>query len=553
MLALIKLMDFGDIETANEAHTKSRPCIEDSEIPHEVDIKNKCISVTDVHFPSNSHIEVIRSMSRCSNLETVHLPASLKRICDDAFAGLTNLKKICFDPACNLTSIGKDAFWGTMIRSLKLPNTISNINSGQLGGLEFLSHVSFMGHHEKYFNGADGSLYTRYPSGLVFAPRNKRFIRIREGVEILHNSSISMNSNLRFIEIPASVKEIGDSCFDSCENLKRIKFSKNSRLERIGIKSFRKCRLTNIFIPSSIKSIGELAFESCIELDEIGFQGNNRNIVQISKQAFDECESLRRIILPERVETLADGQLSGIRNCETIEVQGESNPIIYENETLLFVPRSIKEVTIKENCRFIGSYAFEGCSNIEMINIPRTLRRIKQGAFRECSIKSIHFEWRSQLEIIERSAFEKCESITEFNIPCMVKEIGDNCFSECSSLKSIKFKSQKHLSKIGSRAFNACSALEIFKLPKSVSKIGKESFMMSSIKTFIINSGSKLDSIPVRCFYNCLSLQKINIPSSIQIISKGAFEKCQNLTKIEIQDPNNLKQVDEKTMFNIHV
>ena len=72
---------------------------------------------------------------------------------------------------------------------------------------------------------------------------------------------------LKEIEIPASVKSIGNFAFGKCKALKKITFEYNSSLVSIGECCFFECSaLEDIAIPSSVNKIGKNIFEKCTSL-----------------------------------------------------------------------------------------------------------------------------------------------------------------------------------------------------------------------------------------------------------------------------------------------
>ncbi|KAK8840120.1 hypothetical protein M9Y10_031058 [Tritrichomonas musculus] len=72
---------------------------------------------------------------------------------------------------------------------------------------------------------------------------------------------------LKVIEIPASVKSIGNFAFGKCKALKKITFEYNSSLVSIGECCFFECSaLEDIAIPSSVNKIGKNIFEKCTSL-----------------------------------------------------------------------------------------------------------------------------------------------------------------------------------------------------------------------------------------------------------------------------------------------
>lgn len=69
-------------------------------------------------------------------------------------------------------------------------------------------------------------------------------------VETIAYYAFGHSYSLTSIEIPNSIKSIGDSAFAGCNALKSIKFESNSKLESIGAGAFEWCwKLESIYLP----------------------------------------------------------------------------------------------------------------------------------------------------------------------------------------------------------------------------------------------------------------------------------------------------------------
>ena len=71
-------------------------------------------------------------------------------------------------------------------------------------------------------------------------------------------------SGIEEVNIPDSVRELCDHCFRECKNLRRVTFGSSSSLERIGTLCFWKSGLLDFEIPSTVGAIGGGAFGECL-------------------------------------------------------------------------------------------------------------------------------------------------------------------------------------------------------------------------------------------------------------------------------------------------
>jgi hypothetical protein len=173
--------------------------------------------------------------------------------------------------------------------------------------------------------------------------------------------------------------------------------------------------------------------------------------------------------------------------------------------------KSIVRVQISDSVRSIPYNAFQGCSSLKEIKIPRSVVFIGPCAFYGCrwSLKKINIRESSVTHIGER-AFFCCTLLTQIELPASVVDIGDSAFRGCSSLQSIRLPHS--ITSMGTCLFKACHALKTVELPNGTM------------------------SIPSATFANCRSLTNIQIPSSVRTIENGAFYRCLALTEIDLSN-----------------
>lgn len=131
----------------------------------------------------------------------------------------------------------------------------------------------------------------------------------------------------------------------------------------------------------------------------------------IENSAFEDCEKLRSISIPDSVIHIGEGAFLG---CE-----------------------SLKSIKIPDSVIYIGAFAFAGIGLMSIV-IPDTdnIRYIRRGTFLNCdNLKSVTIP--DGVRVIEREAFRGCESLTSVMLPSRIRSIGLCAFCFCENLKSI--------------------------------------------------------------------------------------------------------------------
>ena len=113
----------------------------------------------------------------------------------------------------------------------------------------------------------------------------------------------------------------------------------------IGIRAFKDCfNLTTVNIPSSVKSIGDYAFE-CSGLSYINIPNS---VNYIGREAFSECRNLTSIVLPASVTTIGKNAFSKCDELKQITVMN-GKPVKIDSTSfpdranqILFVPKGSK-------------------------------------------------------------------------------------------------------------------------------------------------------------------------------------------------------------------
>ena len=319
----------------------------------------------------------------------------------------------------------------------------------------------------------------------------------------------------------------------------RGEYSIREGVKVIGDSAFQGCEsLTSINIPNSVTTIGNWAFEGCNSLTSINIPNS---VTTIGDWAFGECDSLTNITIPSSVVTIIGNPFmlwyGNLKN-ESKAFIYEDNVLFNKNKTTLIAYRA-KETnyTIPKSVTTIGIWAFGGCESLTSINIPNSVTTIEKGAFYDCdSLTSINIP--NSVTTIENDAFWGCKSLTSINIPNSVTTIGDSAFGGCESLTSINIPYS--VTTIGESAFFGCNSLTSINIPNSVTTIGDLAFDGCESLTSI-NIPNSVTTIGGLAFGGCESLTSINIPNSVTTIGDCAFLGCSSLTSINI--PNSVTTI----------
>lgn len=251
-----------------------------------------------------------------------------------------------------------------------------------------------------------------------------------------------------------------------------------------------------------------------------------------------------------------DGTLDNGECIGTVEMAGEERPLfiiggisyciiddhaeaIYTGlSDVSFTSYAIRSTITYEdqvyNVTRIDDAALYGCDNATSILIPDTVTSIGTSAFDSCSSLP-KIELPRSLESIEDYAFFGCRSLKEIVIPDSVKQLGNGIFMECEKLVSVKLPAD--MRSLPVETFSGCLKLTDVTLPDSIETLEDEAFWyceaLSDIKL-----PESLVTIGSNCFFDCLSLKSITLPKDVDTLGDGAFDYCDKLETVYVNEDN---------------
>ena len=131
--------------------------------------------------------------------------------------------------------------------------------------------------------------------------------------------------------------------------------------------------------------------------------------------------------------------------------------------------QTIREVILPEGLLEIGDDAFDGCTRLQKVNFPSTLRRIGEAAFYYCEELTTDPILPDGVREIGEAAFAYCNSITTAVIPGWVQAPGPEAFHHCQNLSRVTLKNGVRV--LAEGVFAECTSLASLTLPQTLETI----------------------------------------------------------------------------------
>ena len=298
------------------------------------------------------------------------------------------------------------------------------------------------------------------------------------------------------VVMPLHVEKVSAKAFYLCQNLVTVDFGTNSDILILeGIVDAG----VNMQITGRAGYYG--AFQSCISLETVTLPDN---LEEFQGGAFMNCSSLREIIFPESC------------NVRTLKPSVGS----YTNYLGMSVPVSMG--------------LFWGCTSLDTVILPKSLRRIEQDALSGAQFRKVVFP-EGITSIDPAYLFEGCSRLEEVCLPAIITEYADFMFMGCKSLKKIETASP--ITRYGYSCFKGANSAMINLDPNI--KYGEDVFANMDIESLEFPEGFKV--IPDGMFAGCTNLKELNL-DGIEVIGNRAFNN-NALTKLVL--PESVTQVGE--------
>ena len=368
------------------------------------------------------------AFSRCDRLKKVKIDEGLRRISKKAFSGCTGLDEISL-PA-SLVELEESCFEGcTSLRSIFIPAGVEEMDISCFAGCKELAEIN-VDEANPVYKSLDGVLYDKQSGQLIYIPDANE----SKGTTAARSQD--------------AVIEEGHGIF-AFDGIRYRVSSENIRLNTGEWKDMK--ALCVLPLNEGSKYAGKLVIP-----DRVKYHNSWLEVVSWDKAAFTDSPELIEICLPATIREAWFDRIEGSPKLAAINVDAA-------NEFFTSVNGILYDKAVSEIVCVPDGY----CDSIEL---PQTVKKIGRPFKDNTNLRSIKLP--DGLEEFWCSAFSGCSGLQEIHIPGSVKCVPEGCFDGCSSLRSVTFGDG--VKSIDDLAFGHCPSLKEIVFPESIEEVKRK-------------------------------------------------------------------------------
>lgn len=460
----------------------------------------------------------------------------------------------------NLEKIGSEVFVGSKLTAYSIDDSLK-LESWQVEGAPFYGvEVKTTSSVTEYIL-SNGVLYNKSKTKILFVNASVEGVfELPTTVKSIKEYAFSQ-SNVTTVVLNKQKVSLGEGVFENSA-LQSLEFGEAS-VDGIPARAFAGSSLQAIDLPSTVRTIGDEAFAECKGLRTIAISG----VDSMGSRVFKDCTALTEAKLSALSE-LGEETFVGATSLKTVTFDdgatttGEwtfketavKEVVFGKNITeisrgVFYGVTSLTEITLPENVRSIGAYAFAECKNLKTVEGLDNVEIFGEYAFCDAGLKILKLSSALQIgeaafailpndngavaasyttlnmPVVERIgayAFYNGD-MSLVNLPSTVQEIGVGAFASARYLKNIRVAEEnenffaednvlyRYVDKDGGRY-----ALICYPSARVVT-------VQSGVKSYSVKDGT--ERIEAYAFFelNDNALGKVVLPYSIKEIGDRAF------------------------------
>jgi len=451
-----------------------------------------------------------------------------------------------------------------------------------------------------------------------------------DGLLTIGSSAFDSCTALTSVTVPASVTSIGDYAFAFCSGLSAVTLGNPS--VAVGVHSFqntpwkesRRVDLANctVSLPQTLYAVtkdgtvtpavtvtdGAKTLVKDTDYTVTCADNNRPGTASVTVTGINDYKGTRTVTFQIYASGTCGSSLTWLldaNGCLTVSGTGAMQDwSLYVTPVPWSTWRGmIRKVVVNEGAASVGKNSFSGCTALESVTLPATLRSIGENSFSGCTALS-SVALPDGLTQVGAYAFFNCTALTSVTLPDSLTDLGAMAFSCCTALTGIQtgaanpafrsvngilfskdmtallyypaakadtaygvpigvtvlsdyaFYKAEHLTAVmlpaglttvKGNAFQGCTALKTVNLPASATSVGAYAFDgCSSLLAIALPKG--MTSVEACTFRGCAALQTVTLPDELTSVKGAAFYNCDSLA--EIVFPAGLSEIQGLAFFS---
>ena len=418
-----------------------------------------------------------------------------------------------------VTEIKKNAFYGAnSLKSVTLHDEVTSVGLNAFTSCENLADI-YAPSVESWFglSLAENLSATENP---VFSPFNLYIngsllteLTLPQSVTELGNAHLQGCLSLQKLTVPETLEGIENYALKGCKNVTTV----NWNTDKIVFMEYNALAFTDIGADGGgiALTFGGNVTEipARFKMPNVTSATLGENVTKIGESAFANCTTLKRVNIPEKVQTI---EKYAFQNCDIENLQWNAiacadfaySAKVFENVNGM----TDMTVTFGENVESIPNYAFDGSRLANMTFAGDKCTEIGNYAF-----------WKTRL--------------TEVVLPDSLTRIGNYAFAGCGELTkmTLPFVGTSATATNGDAVFGAIFDSDSFSGATSTQQYygagtydRRYVYIPNSLKEVVVNGGD----IGYGAFMNCKFIERITLPKNAATIGERAFASCSAITEI---------------------
>ena len=394
-----------------------------------------------------------RAFLRFPKVKEVVIAETVKKIGEGALPGTKTLKKVTMPGTFRLVTDYGDEMTNSLEYGKSRIDTVSFNTPLSLDVLLYVSSNHLIASKkDKKYKSIDGVIYSKDGKSIIRVPAYRKTLTVADGCEEFYLQSV-MYENYDFESDPELM----------CTELSSITF------------------------PSSVRTVNEsryfFNFPSS-PVKEITLHSNqmaSKDILSLVNcfRLRDEEAFLRQF----DYVTISQGMCINSRDHCLLRYTGAEEEVTVPDDVKIigkgvFESKKLKRCVIPDTVHEIQDYAFEDCTELTQIRLPKTLAAMGTHVFDYCKVLD-HVIFPGGIARVPDYTFHSCYALSDLTLPDTVTTIGEAAFSTTSVPASVLF--QGSIKEIQRAAFLSAGWSEMV-LPATVEKVGECAFSMSTLE-----------------------------------------------------------------------